>query len=105
VKNISKDVPLFTARVSADVLAEPAEQALASALAARGSVIQAAAARRDYKAAFAEIAALQPVVTQFFDDVLVMAEDARLREARLGLVGALRDLILGIADISEIVEA
>jgi hypothetical protein len=33
-----------------------------------------------------------------------MAEDAGLREARLGLVATLRDRILRIADISEIVE-
>ena len=105
VKNISKDVPVFTATVKSDALVEPAEQALVSALASRGPVIQDAATRRDYRAAFAEIAALQPVVTTFFDDVLVMAEDARLREARLGLVGRLRDIILSMADISEIVEA
>jgi glycyl-tRNA synthetase beta chain len=66
-------------------------------------VIQAAAARRDYKDAFTNIAQLQPVVAKFFDDVLVMADDARLRAARLGLVATLRDLILDIADISEIV--
>jgi glycyl-tRNA synthetase beta subunit len=34
--------------------------------------------------------------------VLVMAEDERLRTARLALVATLRELILGIADISEI---
>ena len=47
--------------------------------------------------------ALQPAVAKFFDDVLVMAEDERLRAARLGLVATLRGLILDIADISEIV--
>ena len=57
----------------------------------------------DYREAFAAIAALQPAVATFFDDVLVMAEDGALRDARLGLVATLRDLILGIADISEIV--
>ena len=46
---------------------------------------------------------MQPAVARFFDDVLVMAEDEQLREARLGLVATLRDLILDIADISEIV--
>jgi glycyl-tRNA synthetase beta subunit len=34
--------------------------------------------------------------------VLVMAENEQVRSARLGLVATLRDLILGIADISEI---
>ena len=43
------------------------------------------------------------VGAKLFDDVLVMAEDEGLRHARLALVAALRDLILGIADISEIV--
>jgi glycyl-tRNA synthetase beta subunit len=40
-------------------------------------------------------------VAKFFDDVMVMAEDKVLRDARLQLVAALRDLILGIADLSE----
>ena len=66
-------------------------------------MIRAAAGRGDYREAFTAIAALQPVVAKFFDDVLVMAEDERLRAARLGLVATLRDLILSIADISEIV--
>ena len=57
-------------------------------------MIRAAAARGDYREAFADIAALQPAVAKFFDDVLVMAEDERLRAARLGLVATLRDLIL-----------
>jgi glycyl-tRNA synthetase beta chain len=41
-------------------------------------------------------------VAKFFDDVMVMTEDQTLRHARLSLVAALRDLILGIADLSEI---
>jgi glycyl-tRNA synthetase beta chain len=66
-------------------------------------MIRDAAGRRDYRDAFANIAQLQPAVARFFDDVLVMAEDDQVRAARLGLVATLRDLILGIADISEIV--
>jgi len=69
----------------------------------RAPGIRDAASRGDYREAFAGIAALQPAVAKFFDDVLVMADDEALRHARLGLVAALRDLILGIADISEIV--
>jgi len=40
-------------------------------------------------------------VGKFFDDVLVMADDEELRAARLALVAGLRDLILEIADLSE----
>jgi glycyl-tRNA synthetase beta chain len=104
VKNISKGV---TAPASLDamdgMLTEPAEAALLAGLRERTPVIRGAAARSDYRAAFTAIAALQPPVAAFFDDVLVMAEDERLRQARLGLVAALRDLIVEIADLSEIV--
>ena len=102
VKNISKGVQAPTT-VDAALLTEPAEQALVSALQAGATGIRAAASRGDYRDAFTGIAALQPPVAKFFDDVLVMAEDERLRAARLGLVATLRGLILDIADISEIV--
>jgi glycyl-tRNA synthetase beta chain len=102
VKNISKGVPL-PAALDTTLLAEPAERALVSALQAGASTIRAAASRGDYRDAFTGIAALQAPVAKFFDDVLVMAEDERVRAARLGLVSTLRGLILDIADISEIV--
>jgi glycyl-tRNA synthetase beta chain len=104
VKNITKGVSAAPAIADmAGTLSEPAELALASELESRAPAIRTAAARSDYPAAFTAIAALQPAVATFFDDVLVMAEDARVRAARLGLVAALRDLILEIADLSEIV--
>ena len=104
VKNISKGVAAPAALRSADgLLTEPAERALAAAIASGAPAIRAAAERGDYREAFAGVAALQPTVAKFFDDVLVMAEDEHVRAARLGLVASLRGLILDIADISEIV--
>ena len=61
-----------------------------------------ASERGDYREAFVQISALQPPVAKFFDDVLVMTDDESLRAARLALLTTLRDLILGIADLSEI---
>jgi glycyl-tRNA synthetase beta chain len=77
--------------------------ALLQDLDARQPRIERAAEAADYRQALTEIAALRPSVDRFFTDVFVMAEDARLRTARLGLMAALRDLVLRIADISEIV--
>jgi glycyl-tRNA synthetase beta chain len=102
VKNITKGVAAESVPDQSR-LKEPAELALRAELEARAPVIKAAAERRDYREAFSNIAQLQPAVAKFFDDVLVMAEDEQLRAARLGLVASLRDLILEIADISEIV--
>ncbi|MBI4263159.1 MAG: glycine--tRNA ligase subunit beta [Acidobacteria bacterium] len=104
VKNITKGVEAEPHWAGLQArLTEPAERALWARIDERAQGIREAAARGDYRDAFTGIAALQPAVATFFDDVLVMAEDERLRRARLALVAALRDLILEIADISEIV--
>jgi glycyl-tRNA synthetase beta chain len=102
VKNITKGVaaPSSLSHIHG-ALTEPAEAALAADLATRAPQIRSAAERADYRDAFTAIAALRPAVATFFDDVLVMAEDEHVRQARLGLVATLRDLILQIADLSE----
>ena len=102
VKNIARELKEPTAP-DRSALIEPAEQALLAELDARRPRIGAAVGRSDYRAALVEIAAFRPVVDRFFTEVFVMAEDARLRTARLALMAELRNIILEIADISEIV--
>jgi glycyl-tRNA synthetase beta chain len=84
-------------------IVEPAERALLDELDARRPRIEAASARSDYRAAFTEIAGLRAAVDRFFTEVFVMADDVRVRDARLTLMADLRDLILHLADISEII--
>jgi glycyl-tRNA synthetase beta chain len=49
------------------------------------------------------LAGVYPAVDRFFTDVLVMAEDPKLREGRLKLLTHLRNAVLQhIGDISEI---
>jgi glycyl-tRNA synthetase beta chain len=113
VKNITKDVPVHhdghadaSAREAAfAALSEPAEQALLGEIRERRPKIRAAVASGDYRTAFTTAAGFRPSVDRFFSDVLVMAEDEAVRAARLGLVAELRDLILSLADISEIAGA
>jgi glycyl-tRNA synthetase beta chain len=85
-------------------LTEPAERALAQEiLARRGTITFAADAGTNYRDALAEAAKYGPSVATFFDDVLVMAEDPKVRQARLFLMKALERQILRLADVSEIV--
>jgi glycyl-tRNA synthetase beta chain len=102
VKNISKGVEAVDLSAVAPRLTEPAEAALRDAVVAQTPAIRAATAEGDYRRAFATVALLGPVVARFFDDVMVMAEDEGLRSARLQLVANLREVILQIADLSEI---
>jgi glycyl-tRNA synthetase beta chain len=104
VRNIAKN---FTgdANVTADgLLTEPAERALVTEMDQRRPVIESAVTSgQGYRQAFAEASRFGPTVAKFFDDVLVMAEDPKLREARLALMKRLEGLILQLADISEMV--
>ena len=102
VKNIAREL---TGRTDLDrsALSEKAELALLAELDARRPRVTAASGAADYRRAFTEIAGLRPVVDTFFTDVFVMADDPRVRAARLTLMADLRDLILELADISEIV--
>lgn len=58
--------------------------------------------RRQYAEALAALASLRGPVDKFFDDVMVMADDKRVRNNRLALLSELRDLFLEIADISRL---
>ena len=102
VKNIARELKTREP-LDRSALSEPAEQALVAELDARRPRVDGAARAADYRQAFTEIAGLRPVVDRFFTEVFVMADDARLRTARLTLMAELRDLILTLADISEIV--
>ena len=102
VKNIARELK-SNAPLDRAALTEPAEQALLAELDARRPKIAEAGQKADYRQALTEIAALRPVVDRFFTEVFVMADDERLRTARLRLMADLRDLILELADISEIV--
>jgi glycyl-tRNA synthetase len=46
------------------------------------------------------VSALVPIINQFFDEVLVMAEDAAIRQNRLGLMQRIAGLAAGVADLS-----
>ncbi len=58
--------------------------------------------KRDYRTAFAAIAGLRPTVDKFFDKVLVMAEDQKVRRNRLRLLRLLDGLFSAMAHFAEI---
>ena len=84
-------------------LTEPAEVALLTEFTGRQPIIEGALASGDYRKAFAEAAAFGPAVARFFDDVMVMADEPAVRQARLRLMRQLESLILQLADVSEMV--
>lgn len=56
----------------------------------------------DYDSALSHIAGLRPAVDTFFDDVMVMAKDTKLRQNRIALLSSVSALFKNIADFSMI---
>jgi glycyl-tRNA synthetase beta chain len=82
--------------------ADDAEKALIAALGEASPRIEAAVAEHDYRGAIAAAAELGPPVDRFFDEVLVMAEDANVRANRLRLLLDVRDAVGALGDLSQI---
>jgi glycyl-tRNA synthetase beta chain len=88
--------------VDVEVLREPAEVRLFDAMRGLRDAVSAATARREYTAALGQLAQLRPAVDGFFDEVMVNAEDPKLRANRLSLLSGLRGLFGGVADLSRL---
>jgi len=87
---------------SAELLREPAERALAEEVGHAEAEVARLRPRRDYGGILRAVAALKAPVDRFFDEVLVMAEDPRLRASRLALMKRVSDLFADVADFRKI---
>ena len=79
-----------------------AERLLFTALQGVTHSVPGLVAAGDYATAFAQLAGLRPAVDTFFDEVMVMDPDPALRANRLAMLGTLRELFAGIADLSRL---
>ena len=90
-------MPELGAQVDAGALSG-AELDLARAVGEADAACRAALAADDYAGALAALAALRGPVDRFFEDVLVMDEDADARERRLRLLNAFVAVFSQVAD-------
>ena len=79
---------------------EPAEQVLAQSVLSLAKEVQPLIAQGEYTAVLDKLAGLRQPVDNFFDNVMVNAEDAKLRQNRLAILNTLQGLFLQVADIS-----
>lgn len=85
-----------------NLLTEPAEIALFTALKQSQKNVKTHLRAFAYGAALYELAQLQETVAAFFDQVLVMSEDAAVRANRLALLVSLDLLCRQVADLSKL---
>jgi len=83
--------------IQENLFVEPTEKALFAALQRAQAAL---AGHDDLEAALEQVRLLVPAINTFFDNVLVMAEDAALRQNRLGLLQGIVALLRKHADLS-----
>ncbi len=87
-------------RINQKLLLEEAEQALFNSLVNAQRKVKPLLEVRSYAEVLNELADLRDPVDRFFDNVMVMADDEKVKTNRLALLGELRALFLDVADIS-----
>jgi len=102
ITNILKKNEHTVGTVAAELLVEPAEQALFEATGKIASQVQSAFADGDFNSALQILATIRPQVDAFFNDVMVMAEDQALRNNRIALLAMLHGILNQVADISKL---
>ena len=103
IRNILKKVEtVLPFSVRPDLLLEEAEQALAGRLVELSSEAIPLMEAGLYGEALNRLAGLREPVDAFFDQVLVMAEDAAVRDNRIALLNELGSLFLRVADFSRL---
>ena len=102
IGNILKKADGAVAAVDRSLFAEPAERALADALEQVRPDATNRFAAGDYAGSLTLLARTRDAVDAFFNDVMVMAEDPKLRDNRIALLRELHALMNKVADLSKL---
>lgn len=99
---LRKQTEAVAETIDDELLIEAAEQALNQQLTELEAKARAFFVQRNYLAGLNALAQLRPAVDEFFDHVMVMAEDEKLKQNRLALLQKLSEQFLQVADFSRI---
>ncbi len=91
--------------IQSDLFQDEAEKQLGKVVAAAEAELSRCVQKRDYEGLLTYLGKLQPAIDHFFDDVMVMAEDATIRSNRLALLNAIAQKIYPFADLTKLVIA
>jgi glycyl-tRNA synthetase beta chain len=89
--------------VDLSALVDGAERALHAAFDQLRPIVASRVADGDFSAALQALASTKPTVDRFFDDVMVMADDPKIRGNRLALLREVAATMNHVADISKLV--
>lgn len=101
VENIQKKAgEISTQKVDPSLFEHGAEKDLFEACTAVTSTVESLIKKGEYTGALKEIATLRPLVDSLFDDVMIFADDAAIKNNRIALLASVSGLFNNIADFS-----
>lgn len=103
--NIARKAEDVQAAVETGLLAEQVEKDLYKAYEDAASKVEKEIVAQDYAGAIATLSQLAAPIDAFFDGVMVMDKDEKIKNNRLGLLKLVDNLICQVADFSKIVLA
>ena len=103
--NIARKAEDVQAAVEAGLLAEQVEKDLYKAYEDASDKAEKEIAAQDYAGAIATLSQLAAPIDAFFDGVMVMDKDEKIKNNRLGLLKLVDNLVCQVADFSKIVLA
>ena len=89
--------------IDPDLFEDDAEQKLSSLIIGMDADLNKLIKSQNYDKLLIKLSALQPAIDQFFDQVLVMAEDLDVRQNRFTLLNAIGQRIYAIGDLTKLV--
>lgn len=101
VNNILRDYPQY--KINTELLYEKEERELYTTFSIIEDNVLPLISRGDFVKAQRIIFRIKASLSKFFDNILVMAEEKRIRRNRLALLQALSKLLIRIADYSKVV--
>lgn len=102
VSNILKGMELGDKQPDTKLFTEPQEKALYEVSSKIAPKIDAYWKKGEYESVFETLASIKDDIDAFFDKVMVMAEDEKIKENRLALLNSVRNLYFRIADLSKL---
>lgn len=103
VANLCKKIEAETA-INPQLFEVEAETALHTAAMEANKEVLAASVQYDYATVLTEATKLVDPINKFFDDVMVMAEDVKIKNNRLALLSAVKDVTHAVGDLNAIVQ-
>ena len=91
--------------IQPNLFQDDAEKQLGKIVGSTEAALDQCLQQRDYEELLTRLGELQPTIDRFFDDVMVMAEDAALRSNRLALLNAIAQKVYPLADLTKLVIA